>query len=162
MLDALIGGPDLALRYAASLRPCDGGAVVDLDRRRVLFFGEPLVVSMNERRALMDVLATVWSGYEIAGRTTAPKNLRDMWEPSYGQIHGTGSRRSSLPVAETNGHVRLNRRLLVLLSASAGLEAGYSRDLAFAARQQMLTPPERQVVRRGAQVSRPVVGAVGG
>jgi hypothetical protein len=61
MLDALIGGPDLALRYAASLRRCekdewcdpswaDGGAVVDLDHRRVLFFGEPLMVSMNERR----------------------------------------------------------------------------------------------------------------
>jgi hypothetical protein len=76
MLDALIGGPELALRYAASLRRCnkdewcdptwaDGGAVVDLDRRRVLFFGEPLMVSMNERRALMDVLATVWPGYEI-------------------------------------------------------------------------------------------------
>ena len=76
MLDALIGGPELALRYAASLRRCekdewcdptwaDGGAVVDLDRRRVLFFGEPLMVEMNERRALMEVLATVWPGYEI-------------------------------------------------------------------------------------------------
>ena len=76
MLDALIGGPELALRYAASLGRCeknewcdptwaDGGAVVDLDRRRVLFFGEPLMVEMNERRALMEVLATVWSGYEI-------------------------------------------------------------------------------------------------
>ena len=76
MLDALIGGPELALRYAASLRRCeknewcdptwaDGGAVVDLDRRRVLFFGEPLMVEMNERRALMDVLATVWPDYEI-------------------------------------------------------------------------------------------------
>ena len=76
MLDALIGGPELALRYAASLRRCeknewcdptwaDGGAVVDLDRRRVLFFGEPLMVEMNERRALMEVLATVWPDYEI-------------------------------------------------------------------------------------------------
>ncbi len=53
MLDALLAGPDLALRCAASLRRCekdewceptwaDGGAVVDLDRRRVLFFGESL------------------------------------------------------------------------------------------------------------------------
>lgn len=76
ILDALIGGPGLALRYAASLRRCqkdewcpptwaDGGAVVDLDRRRVLFFGEPLMVEMNERRALLSVLATAWSGYEI-------------------------------------------------------------------------------------------------
>ncbi len=65
MLDALIGGPELALRYAASLRRCDkdewcdptwaDGVLVDLDRRRVLFFGEPLMVEMNERRALMEV-----------------------------------------------------------------------------------------------------------
>ena len=58
MLDALIGGPELALRYAASLRRCqkdewcaptwaDGGAVVDLDRRRLLFFGEPLMIDMT-------------------------------------------------------------------------------------------------------------------
>lgn len=76
MLDALIGGPDLALRYAASLRRCekddwcdsawaDGGAVVDLDRRRLLFFGEPLMMEMNPRRALLEVLATIWPGYEI-------------------------------------------------------------------------------------------------
>ena len=57
MLDALIGGPELALRYAASLRRCEknewcdptwaDGGLVDLDRRRVLFFGEPLMVEMN-------------------------------------------------------------------------------------------------------------------
>jgi hypothetical protein len=76
ILDALIGGPDLALRYAQSLRRCaqdqwvgslwaDGGAVVDLDRRRVLFFGDELMVGMPERRALMDVLAAVWFDYSI-------------------------------------------------------------------------------------------------
>ena len=76
MLDALIGGPDLALRYAASLQRCEkddwcdsswaeGGSLIDLDRRRVSFFGEPLMVEMNERRALMEVLAMVWPGYEI-------------------------------------------------------------------------------------------------
>lgn len=76
ILDALIGGPDLALRYAQALRRCardqwvaplwaDGGAVVDLDRRRVLFFGDELMVEMAERRALMEVLATVWPGYSI-------------------------------------------------------------------------------------------------
>ena len=76
ILDALIGGPDLALRYAASLRRCEkdewcdpawaeGGAVVDFDQCRVLFFGEPLMISMNERRALMDVLKTVWPDFEI-------------------------------------------------------------------------------------------------
>ncbi len=76
MLDALIGGPELALRYAQSLRQCakdqwvdplwaDGGAVVDLDRRRVLFFGDELMVEMPERRAMMGVLAAVWPDYAI-------------------------------------------------------------------------------------------------
>jgi hypothetical protein len=76
MLDALIGGPELALRYARTLRLCaknewasptwaDGGAVVDLDRRRVLFFGDELMVEMQERRAVMSVLATVWPDYAI-------------------------------------------------------------------------------------------------
>jgi hypothetical protein len=88
MLDALIGGPDLALRYAASLRRCekdewcdptwaDGGAVVDLDRHRVLFFGEPLMVEMNERRALMRVLATVWPDYEICWAYDGTVELAD-------------------------------------------------------------------------------------
>lgn len=76
MLDALIGGPKLALRYARSLRRCasddwvhplwaDGGAVVDLDRRRLLFFGDELMVEMPQRRALMSVLAAVWRDYAI-------------------------------------------------------------------------------------------------
>jgi hypothetical protein len=76
IVDALIGGPELALRYAQSLRHCpkdqwvdplwaDGGAVVDLDRRRVLFFGDELMVEMDARRALMGVLAAVWAGYSI-------------------------------------------------------------------------------------------------
>jgi len=76
MLDALIGGPELALRYARSQRPvakhdwvdplwADGGAVVDLDRRRLLFFGDELMVGMNERRAMMTVLAAVWPDYTI-------------------------------------------------------------------------------------------------
>jgi hypothetical protein len=76
ILDALIGGPGLALRYAQSLRKCakdqwvdpvwaDGGAVVDLDRRRLLFFGDGLMVDMPERRAVMSVLAAVWPGYAI-------------------------------------------------------------------------------------------------
>jgi hypothetical protein len=76
MLDALIGGPEMALRFAHSLRLCakdewtdalwaDGGAVVDLDRRRVLFFGDELMVEMQERRAMMTALAEVWPGYAI-------------------------------------------------------------------------------------------------
>jgi hypothetical protein len=76
IIDALIGGPDLALRYARSLRPCvrsewvdpvwaDGGAVIDLDRRRLLFFGDELMVEMPQRRALLTVLAELWPGYEV-------------------------------------------------------------------------------------------------
>ncbi|MGV0834033.1 hypothetical protein [Mycolicibacterium thermoresistibile] len=76
MLDALIGGPDLALRYVRSLRRCardewthpawaDGGAVIDLDRRRVLFFGDELMVQMNERRALLTVLTAMWPDYQM-------------------------------------------------------------------------------------------------
>jgi len=76
ILDALIGGPELALRYAQSLRQlakdqwvdpvwADGGAVVDVDRRRLLFFGDELMVEMPERRALMSVLAVAWPDYAI-------------------------------------------------------------------------------------------------
>jgi hypothetical protein len=76
ILDALIAGPDFALRYARSLRLCakddwvdpawaDGGAVLDLDRRRLLFFGDELMVNMPERRAMMSVLAAVWRDYAI-------------------------------------------------------------------------------------------------
>ena len=76
MLDALIGGPDLARRYVQSLRACpksewvdpmwaDGGAVIDLDRRRLLFFGDELMVEMSERRAVLTVLADLWPGYEV-------------------------------------------------------------------------------------------------
>ena len=76
ILDSLIGGPELALRYIRSQRQCektewtdpiwaDGGAVVDLDRRRLLFFGDELMVEMPERRALMAVLEQLWPGYAI-------------------------------------------------------------------------------------------------
>jgi hypothetical protein len=76
ILDALIGGPDAALRYVRSLQHCskaewtdpmwaDGGALIDLDRRRLLFFGEELMVEMPVRRALMTVLAELWPGFEI-------------------------------------------------------------------------------------------------
>jgi hypothetical protein len=75
-LDALIAGPQFALRYVQSLRPCakdewvdptwaDGGGLADLDRRRLLFFGDGLMVEMEERRAVMSVLATLWPGYAI-------------------------------------------------------------------------------------------------
>jgi hypothetical protein len=76
ILDALIGGPDAALRYVRSLRHCaktewtdpmwsDGGALIDLDRRRLLFFGDEVMVEMPIRRAMMTVLAELWPGFEI-------------------------------------------------------------------------------------------------
>ena len=112
MLDALIGGPELALRYAASLRRCekdewcdptwaDGGALMDLDRRRVLFFGEPLMVEMNERRALMEVLTTVWPGYEVCWASTEPKNLRDMWGPAAAGQVGQAADAQARPRSKT-------------------------------------------------------------
>ncbi|OBA75514.1 hypothetical protein A5642_07900 [Mycolicibacterium mucogenicum] len=77
MVDLLIGGPDLALEFLESLRRqnshdwwtdplwCDGGAVFDFDRRRVVFFGDSLMVDMPFRRTILAALAEVWAGYEI-------------------------------------------------------------------------------------------------
>ncbi|MEZ0362634.1 hypothetical protein ACAG26_02865 [Mycobacterium sp. pUA109] len=86
MLDALIGGPELALRYVASLRACpknewvspvwaDGGALIDLDRRRLLFFGDELMVTMAERRAMLAVLGAVWPGYAVGWAYDGPAEL---------------------------------------------------------------------------------------
>ncbi len=76
MLDALIGGPGLALRYVERLRRCDdewldevwadGAALIDLDHRRLLFFGDELMTTMAERRAMFAVLAVLWAGYEVS------------------------------------------------------------------------------------------------
>lgn len=76
MLDALLGGPDFAVRYARAMETCpktewisadwaDGGAVIDVDQRRLLFFGDELMVGIPERRAMLNVLDSLWPGYEI-------------------------------------------------------------------------------------------------
>lgn len=77
MVDMLIGGPDLALEFLESLQRrespdgwtdplwCDGGAVFDFDRRRVVFFGDNLMVDMPFRRTILAALADMWVGYEI-------------------------------------------------------------------------------------------------
>ncbi|MGH3562482.1 MAG: hypothetical protein ACRDTN_11950 [Mycobacterium sp.] len=86
MLDALIGGPELALRFVGSLRACpkdewvssawaDGGALIDLDQRKLLFFSDELMVTMAERRAMLDVLAAVWSGYAVGWAYDGPAEL---------------------------------------------------------------------------------------
>ena len=129
IVDALIGGPELALRYAQSLRQCakdqwvdpvwaDGGAVVDLDRRRMLFFGDELMVEMAQRRALLSVLAAVWPDYaicwaydgtaELAGYVGAelPPHTWDQWP----QLRLAGDRNALchlVSVVDAAGQVRL-------------------------------------------------------
>lgn len=75
MLDALIAGPELAERYIRALERgdfwtdelwADGGLVLDLVERKLVFFGEELMRSMNERRAMFEVLAVMWPGYSIS------------------------------------------------------------------------------------------------
>ena len=76
----------MALWYARSLRRCakdewvdpiwaDGGAVVDPDRRRVLLFGDELMVEMRERRAVMCALAAVWPDFAICWAYDATAEL---------------------------------------------------------------------------------------
>lgn len=79
MLDAVAFGPEHAVRYIRAHEPepelgyggwtdpvwADGGVVVDLDRQRMLFFGEELATAMNERRAMLDVLPLMWPGYQV-------------------------------------------------------------------------------------------------
>jgi hypothetical protein len=75
MLDVVAFGPEYAVSHirahdeseAGWTDPvsADGGVLVDLDRRRLLFFGEELASSMDERRAIFDVLPRTWPGYEV-------------------------------------------------------------------------------------------------
>jgi Arc/MetJ family transcription regulator len=76
MLDALAFGPDFALRYLRASRVCpptdwtcpswsDGGAVIDLDRHRLLFFGDELLCDMPIRRAMLAVLNAMWSDFSV-------------------------------------------------------------------------------------------------
>ena len=129
ILDSLIGGPELALRYVRSLRPCakdewvdplwaDGGAVVDLDRRRLLFFGDELMVEMRERRAMMSVLAAVWPDYaicwaydgtaELAGYVGAelPPHTWDK-QPKLRLAHNRNALCHLVSVVDATGQVRM-------------------------------------------------------
>lgn len=76
MLDALAFGPEFALSYITLHRRCprdewtspmwaEGGALVDLDARRLLFFGDELMTTMPERRAMLAALAVTWSDYAV-------------------------------------------------------------------------------------------------
>jgi hypothetical protein len=96
LLDALLAGPEMATRYILAQKTsefwtdelwADGGLVLDLVERRLLFFGEELMTTMNERRAMFEVLAVLWPGYsitwaygataELAAYVDAPFPLRD-------------------------------------------------------------------------------------
>lgn len=76
MLDALAFGPEYALRYIKALRAlpptdwtcplwADGGAVIDVDQKRLLFFGDELMCDMPIRRAMLVVLVAMWPDYEV-------------------------------------------------------------------------------------------------
>ena len=75
MFDVVAFGPDYAVRHIRAHdesdsgwtdpASADGGVLVDLDRCRMLFFGEELAATMNERRAMLDVLPSLWPGYEV-------------------------------------------------------------------------------------------------
>ena len=74
-LDALIAGPEMAQRYILAQEIAsvwtdelwaDGGLVLDLAERKLLFFGDELMSTMNERRAMFEVLAITWPGYSIS------------------------------------------------------------------------------------------------
>ena len=72
MLDALIAGPEMAKRcilaqevasYWTDELWADGGLVLDLADRKLLFFGDELMSTMNERRAMFEVLGIMWPRY---------------------------------------------------------------------------------------------------
>ncbi|MGE2715550.1 hypothetical protein ACQI4L_15955 [Mycolicibacterium litorale] len=107
MLDALLAGPEMAKRYILAQKTSefwtdelwsDGGLLLDLVARRLLFFGEELMTTMNERRAMFEVLRIVWPGYsiswaygataEIAASVGVPIPLRD--EPSRPEVKLAG------------------------------------------------------------------------
>ncbi|MCV7058763.1 Uncharacterised protein [Mycolicibacterium gilvum] len=96
MLDAILAGPEMAARYILAQETSDfwtdelfsdGGLLLDLVEHRLLFFGEELMTTMNERRAVFEMLKILWPGYSISwayGATAelveyvgAPVMLRD-------------------------------------------------------------------------------------
>jgi hypothetical protein len=75
LLDALIAGPSMAKSYILAQQEgefwtdelwADGGLVLDLVEHRLVFFGEEIMTTMNERRAMFEVLALLWPGYSIS------------------------------------------------------------------------------------------------
>jgi hypothetical protein len=75
IVDVVAFGPEYAASYIRAhveseagwidSASADGGVIVDLDRHRMLFFGDELASTMNERRAMLDLLPLMWPGYEV-------------------------------------------------------------------------------------------------
>lgn len=126
MLDALLAGPELAARYIRAQQTsefwtdelwADGGLLLDLTAHRLLFFGEELMTTMNERRAMFEVLALLWPGYtvswaygataEIAAYVGAPASLRDRpSEPELTLAEDTARLHHLVTVIDRTGRVR--------------------------------------------------------
>ncbi|MDH6197037.1 hypothetical protein M2272_003690 [Mycobacterium frederiksbergense] len=129
MLDALAFGPEFAVQYIRALRVCgpaewtdplwaDGGAVVDIDRKRLLFFGDELMCDMPIRRAMMNVLGITWSDYAVGWAYGGTHELaqyvdagRDWDEELCGPDMTLARKRNSLchvvSVVDTVGRLRL-------------------------------------------------------
>ncbi|MFI2841554.1 hypothetical protein [Mycolicibacterium sp. PDY-3] len=126
MLDALLAGPEMAVRYIRDQQTsdfwtdelwADGGLLLDLTEHRLLFFGEELMATMNERRAMFEVLVLLWPGYtiswaygataEIAAYVGAQASLRDMpSEPELTLAEDTGRLHHLVTVIDRIGRVR--------------------------------------------------------
>jgi hypothetical protein len=75
---ALAAGPDPAARFIAAQRRCDdpahdwlddvwaeGGAVVDRTSRRLVFYGDQLMLDLPCKRAFLALLAETWPGWTV-------------------------------------------------------------------------------------------------
>ncbi|BBX26621.1 hypothetical protein GCM10009632_42820 [Mycolicibacterium alvei] len=130
MLDALAFGPEFALRYVKALEALprtdwtcplwsDGGAVIDVDRKRLLFFGDELMCDMPIRRAMFVVLIAMWPDYEVGWAYGGTHELASYvgadckWDDDLrgpdlklARKHGTGPCQV-VSMIDTAGHLRL-------------------------------------------------------
>lgn len=158
MLDALIAGPEMAKRYILAQEIgtfwtdelwADGGLVLDLVERRLLFFGEELMSTMNERRAMFAVLAMTWPGFsiswaydgtaEIAAYVDTPVPLRD--QPSQPDLVLAGNTAKLHHLVTVIGDDRRLRAWPLYWGSSA---AWHGPEL-----MRMLPGPGRHAVRLG-------------
>lgn len=126
LLDALIAGPERAKRYILAQQEgefwtdeiwADGGMVLDLTKRHLLFFGEELMNTMNDRRAIFEVLDMIWPDYsiswaydataEIAAYVDADVHHRDkVYEPELTLTSNTDKLHHLVTVVGADGRLR--------------------------------------------------------